>query len=242
MKEKRIIFLKAKSDQKELKETSIDAKLTKKLEAQLQEIKDRLSKKRTTKKIEKIHEKVGAIKAKLSRLRWLYDIEYTEDIDKGIVTDIKWERKKEREKTKGEYFLRYTKNAIEENKIGDAYNMTRDVESVFRCLKTDLDIRPIYHQKDKYIESHIWLGVMAYQVVNYIRKNLKDYNINYSWSTIIKKMRSMQTSIVSVNNDKDEKLFIKLCTRPNTTHKKIFEALKFKSRPYVRKTNVVTHL
>ena len=235
-------FLKVKSDQKEIKEVSMDAKLTKRLEAQLQEIKDRLSKKRTLKKIEKIHEKVGAIKAKLSRVGWLYDIEYTEDIEKGIVTDINWKRKKEREKPKGIYFLRYTKNAIEEDKIWDAYNMTRDVESVFRCLKTDLDIRPIYHQKDKYIESHIWLGVIAYQVVNYIRKNLKENNVNYSWSTIVKKMRSMQSSIVSVNNNKNEKLFIKLCTRPNTEQKKIFDALNFKARPFVRKTNVVTNL
>jgi len=37
---------------------------------------------------------VGAIKAKLSRVGWLYDIEYTEDKERGIVTNIKWERQK----------------------------------------------------------------------------------------------------------------------------------------------------
>ena len=235
-------FLKVKSAQKVLKEKSIDDKLTQRLEAQLVEIKEKLTKKRTIKKIAKIHEKVGSIKAKLSRVGWLYDITYIEDVEKGIVTDIKWERKKEREKPKGEYFLRYTKNAISEDKIWDAYNQTRDVEAVFRCLKTDLDIRPIYHQKDEFIESHIWLGILAYQVVNYIRRELKQNDINYSWSTIVKKMSSMQTSVVSVKNDKDEKLYIKLCTRPNTDQKKIFDALNFKSRPYVRKTKVVTNL
>ena len=235
-------FLKVKSAQKVLKEKSMDAKLTKRLEAQLTEIKEKLSKKRTVKKIAKIHKKVGAIKAKLSRVGWLYDIIYVEDTEKGIVTDIKWERKKEREKPKGEYFLRYTKNAISEDKIWDAYNQTRDVEAVFRCLKTDLDIRPIYHQKDEFIESHIWLGILAYQVVNYIRRELKQNDINYSWSTIVEKMSSMQTSVVSVNNNINEKIYIKLCTRPNTDQKNIFDALNFKSRPYVRKTKVVTHL
>jgi hypothetical protein len=126
-------FLKVKSAQKVLKEKSIDDKLTQRLEAQLVEIKEKLTKKRTIKKIAKIHEKVGAIKAKLSRVGWLYDITYIEDAEKDIVTDIKWERKKEREKPKGEYFLRYTKNAISEDKIWDAYNQTRDVEAVFRC-------------------------------------------------------------------------------------------------------------
>ncbi len=98
----------------------------------------------------------------------------------NIVTDIVWERIKEREKPKGEYFLRYTKTAVSENDIWQVYNLTRDVEAVFRCLKTDLDTRPIYHQKDEFIEPHICLGIIAYQIVNYIRTTLKDNNIDYS--------------------------------------------------------------
>lgn len=235
-------FLHVKSDQKQKKEQSMDDKLTKRLELQLQELKDKLSKKRTIKKTEKIHEKVGRIKEKLSRVGWLYDIKYTEDKEKGIITDISWERQKRREKPKGEYFLRYTKNAISEDDIWQVYNLTREVESVFRTLKTDLDIRPVYHQKDAYIEPHIWLGIIAYQVVNYIRNSIKNSNITYSWTTILEKMNSMQSSIMSVNNDKNEKLYIKLCTRPTTDQKNIFDSLNFKYRPYVRKTKLVPQL
>lgn len=235
-------FLHVKSDQKELKEVAMDTKLTQRLEEQLNDIKQKLSKKRTLKKISKVHEKVGAIKAKLSRVGWLYEISYVEDPKKDIVTDLNWKRIREREKPKGEYFLRYTKTAIDEDKIWDAYNLTRDVEAVFRCLKTDLNIRPIHHQKDKYIEPHIWLGIISYQVVNYIRKHLKTKNINYSWSTIVELMKSMQCSLNTINNDKNETLYIKLCTRPNKIQKEIFDALQFKHRPYTRKTKVVTQL
>jgi len=207
-------FLHVKSDQKEKKEVAMDQKLTQRLEEQLNEIKRKLPKKGTLKKISKIHEKVGAIKAKLSRIGYLYEITYTQD----------------------------TKKAIDEDKIWDAYNLTRDVEAVFRCLKTDLNIRPIHHQKDKYIEPHIWLGIISYQVVHYIRKNLKAQNIDHSWSTIVQLMKSMQCSLNTINNDKNETLFIKLCTRPNKVQKDIFKALKFKDRPYTRKTKVVTQL
>ena len=235
-------FLHIKSDQKLKKESAIDNKLTSRLEAQLQDIKDKLPKKGTLKKAEKVHEKVGRIKAKLSKIGWLYDIKYTEDKEKGIVTDINWHRVKEREKPKGEYFLRYTNNTISEAEIWDVYNMTRDVEAVFKCLKTDLRIRPIHHQKDKYIEPHIWLGIMAYQIVTYIRKGLKEKNIDYSWTTIVEKMKSMQTSIVSMNNNENEKIYIKLCTRPTIEQQLIFDSLNFKHRPYVRKTKVVPQL
>ena len=235
-------FLHVKSDQKKIKEESMDHKMTVRLEAQLNDIKQKLKKNRTLKKIDRVHEKVGAIKSKLSRIGWLYNISYTEDVKKGIVTDINWERIKERERPKGEYFLRYTKQAIAEDKIWDAYNLTRDVEAVFRCLKTDLDIRPIYHQKDEYIEPHIWLGILAYQVVNYIRRNLKQQNIHYSWSTIVEKMQSMQSALVTVDNENNEKIYIKLCTRPSKDQCAIFDALKFKHRPYVRKTKVLTQM
>ena len=235
-------FLHVKSAQKKKKEESIDKKLTERLEAQLQEIKDKLPKPRALKKTEKVHEKVGKIKAKLSRVGWLYDIKYTEDKATGIVTDITWKRIKEREKPKGEYFLRYTKNAVSEDDIWQVYNLTRDVEDVFRCLKTDLDIRPIYHQIDGFIEAHIWLGIIAYQIVNYIRTTLHDSKITYRWTTIVEKMRSMQSSIVSINNSNNEKLYIKLCTIPTTDQAKIFDALKFQHRPFVRKTKVVPQL
>jgi len=194
-------FLHVKSDQK----------ITLRLETQLNDIKQKLSQKGSIKKINKVYEKVGAIKAKLSRIGWLYDITYNEDNEdneNGIITDINWNRVKKRERPKGECFLRHTKKAIAKDKIWDAYNLTRDVESVLRCLKTDLDIRPIYHQKNEYIESDIWLGIIAYQVVNYIRKNLKQQDIHHSWSIIAKKMKSMQSSVITVNNDKNEKVYI----------------------------------
>lgn len=235
-------FLHIKSDQKLKKEVSIDNKLTLRLEAQLQDIKDKLPKKGTLKKTEKVHEKVGRIKGKLSKIGWLYDIQYTENKEKGIVTDINWHRVKERERPKGEYFLRYTNNTISESDIWDVYNMTRDVEAVFRCLKTDLKIRPIHHQKDKYIEPHIWLGIIAYQFVNYIRKELKENDINYSWTTIVETMKSMQTSIVSMKNKQNKKIYVKLCTKPTVDQKLIFNSLNFKHRPFVRKTKVVPQL
>jgi len=235
-------FLHIKSEQKEKKETSMNEKLTKRLEDQLQEIKDKLPKKRTMKKISKIHEKVGAIKTKLSRVGYLYNITYTEDQEKGIVTDLHWERIKEKEKPKGEYFLRYTQKANDNDTTWDLYNLTRDVESVFRCLKTDLDIRPIYHQKDKYIEPHIWLGILSYQVVNFVKQKLKKSNINHSWTTIVNKMNSMQSSTVIMKNDKEDMIYTKLCTRPNTDQIAIFDALNYKHRPFIRKTKVVTQM
>ena len=136
----------------------------------------------------------------------------------------------------------YSKNNLTEKEIWDAYNLTREVEASFRCLKTDFNIRPIHHQKDAYIEPHIWLGIIAYQVVNFIRQVLKDKKINYSWTTIVEKMKSQKCSLISMSGKGNKRIFSKLCTRPNKDVKKIYEALDFKERPYTRKTKVVTQM
>ncbi|MFP4289690.1 MAG: hypothetical protein ACLFQS_10570 [Bacteroidales bacterium] len=121
-------------------------------------------------------------------------------------------------------------------------NLCKALHKLFRILKTDLDIRPVYHQKDAYIEPHIWLGICAYQVVNFTRKRLAERNINHCWRTIKEKMRSMQSSIVSVDNDKNEKVYIKLCTKPTKDQKDIFTAMNFRERPFVRKTKLVPQM
>ena len=233
-------FVHIKSDQKQLKEQSMSDKITQRFEQSMNYLKEGLNKPRRLKKIIPVHEKVGRIKKQFSKVAKLYEITYKEDSKKGVVTDINWTLQKQKQTPNGQYFLRYSKQLLTEKEIWDTYNMTRDVEATFRCLKTDLNIRPIFHQKDKYIESHIWLGIVAYQFVNYIRIKLKQNNINYSWTTIVQKMQALQCSIQSVKKNDGDMIFMKLCTKPNSDLYAIFEALNFKERPFVRKTKVVT--
>jgi len=236
------LFLHISSDQKALKEESMDQKITQRFEEKLSYLNQGLSIPRRTKKIAMVHEAVGRLKNKFSKVAKLYEIQYTEDTDKGVVTQIKWNRLKGKEKPAGQYFLRYSKPDLEEKQIWGLYNLTREVESSFRCLKTDLNIRPIHHQKDQYIEPHIWLGIIAYQVVNYIRNTLKENEINLGWKMIVEKMKTQKCSQISMDAKDNKRIYTKLCTRPNEEVKKIYKALGFKERPYVNKSKVVTQL
>jgi hypothetical protein len=235
-------FLHIKSEQKGVKEKSMDEKITRRFEERLNYLKEGLLLPRRTKETIHVHEAVGRMKDQFSKVAKLYKIEYEQDTIKGVVTDIKWTRLPEREKPKGEYFLRYSRKHLTEEEIWGVYNLTREVEYSFRCLKTDLNIRPIHHQKDPYIEPHIWLGVIAYQIVNYIRQTLKENNINYSWGTIVEKMKTQKCSTIMMDAKGAKRIYMKLCSRPITDVQRIYDALSFKNRPYVRKTKVVTQL
>lgn len=235
-------FLRVKSENKSIKESSIDEKLTQRFEQRLEYLKQGLSIPRRLKKITAVHEHVGRLKDQFSSVSKYYQVNYLEDQESGLVKDITWERVKEKERPPGEYFLRYSKEKLTEKEIWDIYNLTREVEASFRCLKNDLDIRPIYHQKDKYIEPHIWMGLLAYQIVNFIRLGLKDKGINHSWSTISTIMQSQQCATVSINAKGNKKAYARVCSRPNGEAAQIYDTLGWKHRPYTRKLNVVTQL
>jgi len=233
-------FLRVKSENKGKKEASIDEKLTQRFEQRLTYVRQGLDKPRRLKKITPVHKHIGRLKDQFSSVAKYYTINYVEDRENNLVKDITWTRNTEKQKPNGEYFLRYSKKHFTEKDIWYVYNLAREVEASFRCLKNDLDIRPIFHQKDKYIEPLIWLGLLAYQVVNYIRLRLRDKNINYSWSKISTIMQAQQSATVSMNAKEGRKIYARVCSRPNKQTRQIYEALGWKTRPWVRKINVMT--
>jgi hypothetical protein len=71
---------------------------------------------------------------------------------------------------------------------------------------------------------------------------LRDKGVNYSWKTIVEKLKTQRLTTTKINVKDNKMAYIKTCTRPNTDVKRIYEALSYKDRPYIRKTKVVTQL
>jgi transposase len=97
---------------------------------------------------------------------------------------MKWEfveNKIKQDKSRGVYFIRTNHDTTSESKLWDVYNTIREVEATFRGLKTDLNIRPVHHQNDDRIDAHMYLTILAYQLVNTIRHMLKNNGINHGW-------------------------------------------------------------
>jgi hypothetical protein len=44
--------------------------------------------------------------------------------------------------------------------MGNLSNIIREIEDSFRTLKTDLDLRPIYHKTDVSTMAHLHLGLL----------------------------------------------------------------------------------
>ena len=232
-------ILYVKSEGKTKKEDSMTDKLSERFEEGLAEIKLALSKKGGTKKEDKVHQRIGRLREKYKSVHAQYKIDTKSE--KGKITELVWSKTKDKKEFSGIYFIRTSISSTEEN-LFKIYNILTEVEASFRVLKTDLSLRPVYHQKDQNVLAHINLGVLAYQVVNTIRYQLKRKNIKHDWKNIVRIMNTQKMVTNSMKNKKGEKIIIRTCTVPSVQVEKIYRSLDYKPAPFYRLKSVLPEL
>ena len=252
-------YLKIESDTKEIKERSMNEHFKRGFEEGLHRIAESVKKKSGVKLEDKVYERIGRLKQKYPSIHRYYEIDVEtkkplgirgstlwkiNDVlqnQKSIVTDVKWRIKPgvDINATSGVYFLRTSLEAQSEENIWLFYNTIREVEATFRVLKTDLDLRPIYHKKDESTMAHLHLGLLAYWIVNTIRHQLKGKDIHSGWKELVRVMNTQKAVSTLAQNVSDQVIKIRRCSEPNQNVRKIYDALKYKYAPFVKKKSVV---
>ena len=235
-------YLKVSSEGKQLKETSMHNQFTERFEEGLQIIFKAIGSKHGTKQYDKVNQRIGRLKQKYPSVHRMYRIELDKD-EKNVCRSMQWSRIEEQEnrieENQGVYFIRTSLTRKGESLIWVVYNCIREVESSFRCLKSDLNLRPLFHQTDDACDAHLHLGLLAYWVVNTIRFQLKKEGIRSDWREIVRVMNTQKCVTTTMCNDKGQTLAVRCCSQPTEKVRLIYAALKMKEAPFVRKKSVV---
>ncbi len=77
------------------------------------------------------------------------------------------------------------------------YVTLTDVEAVFRSLKSELGLRPIFHHKQHRADGHLFISVLAYQAVQVLRARLKKAGACDSWTTLRQALTPLQRTTTS---------------------------------------------
>ena len=146
-------LLKVKSPSKALKEESMNRAFRKRFEAGMEAIAASLTKKGGTKKYEAVVKRIGKLEGRYPSIARYYSIAVEKD-EKDKVTSVTWTVEVPDGEVFGTYFLRTNVRTLDEKTAWDYYNLIREIECSNRQLKTDLNLRPIYHQKDDRSDAH----------------------------------------------------------------------------------------
>ena len=240
-------YLKVDSPLKALKESSMSHLFVQRFEDGIKNMTSSIHKKGGVKNYGKVCERIGRLKARYPSVNKMYSIEIEKDAQDKC-TEIKWDLIPgafvEKREEQGVYFLKTSLKKAndsvgQEALIWSVYNCIRNIESSFRILKNDLNLRPIYHRTDEACEAHLHLGLLAYWLVNTVRYKLKKHNIHSEWNEIVRVMNTQKVVTTCVENNKDQVIRIRKCSELTEKVKLFYDALGYKYAPFIRKKSVV---
>jgi len=99
-------------------------------------------------------------------------------------------------------------------------------ENAFRNMKSPLLLRPVYHQVERRVDTHVFLSVLAYHLLMAIEKTLLDKGIHTSWETVREALRTHQVCTVVLPTDTGAVLRIRKGSTPEAIHRQIYALLE----------------
>ena len=124
----------------------------------------------------------------------------------------------------GVYCLRSNETDWGEERLWRTYMTLTDLEPVFRSLKSELGLRPVYHFKEGRGDSHLFI-MLAYRRVQLLRRQLKGKGIDLGWRTL-RDILSVQQRVTARLTQKDGRtLLVCKATQSEPKLKAIYDAL-----------------
>ncbi|MDI9571362.1 MAG: IS1634 family transposase [Pseudomonadota bacterium] len=218
------------STDKQVKEEGIRNRFEKRFESSLEKVRDALVKKHGTKRYDKVLEKIGRLKERFRRVARRYEISIQKDEDSGLATAISWVRK-EQPSLPGVYCLRSNRLDFKEQEMFDIFTMLTDIEDTFRSMKSELGLRPIYHQNEHRCDGHLFITVLAYHIAHAIRFQLRKRGIADHWATIRKVLSSHIRISTTMKREDGKVIHVRKSSKPELAHRVIYDALHLSHRP-----------
>ncbi|MDZ7697736.1 MAG: transposase [Deltaproteobacteria bacterium] len=209
------------------------------MEAGLSYLREGLSIKRRLKKYDKVLERIGRLRQQNSRVSKGFDIQVKQKGNKAV--DIIWtfDETHLSKPYRGTYFLRTDRHDLDDARIWSIYVMLTIVEDAFRCLKSELGLRPNFHHKPDRIEGHLFVTVLAYHLLHYIRYKLNDAGLFHRWPTIKSWLNTHRITTTNLPKKEGGVIHVRYCTTPTLKQQEVYSALKITGVP-MRQKKVTT--
>jgi transposase len=222
------------STRREKKEQAINNRINERFLEAMNKLEQGLHKKRCVKKYDKVLERIGRIKQRFSKAAKQYKIKVQKNKKTGNAVKITWNHKsdlKTKEGLPGVYCLRTNYTTLTESELWHTYTMLTDLESVFRSLKSELGLRPVYHQTTDHVSGHLFITVLAYHLVHTIRYQLKQSGIDISWDNLRQRLTGQNRNTISMQCKNGNVIHVRKSTRPEPEQQKIYRVLGVDMHP-----------
>jgi transposase len=174
---------------------------------------------------DKVHEAIGRLRERYSRVARYYRMAFNKETGEFVWSEDT-ARKARAVELDGSYMLKTDRDDLSDEDIWKLYSLLTRIEAAFRDLKGPLAERPIFHQIDKRVETHIFICVLAYHILAAIEKMFRDRGVYISWESARKELRTHQVVTTTMPAKNGRLLKIRKDTKPEPVHKAIYKLLQ----------------
>ncbi|MEX2577820.1 MAG: IS1634 family transposase [Verrucomicrobiales bacterium] len=124
----------------------------------------------------------------------------------------------------GNYVLR-TDRSLGAARTWSLYMTLLQAEEGYACLKGSLGLRPNFHQLEERVEAHIFLSVLAYHLLCWVREKLRDSGDVRDWKTIRRLLSTHSLATTRLPLEDGRVLHIRKATIPDAEQARVYRAL-----------------
>ena len=224
-------FLLCRSADRRAKERAMHERFSKRIEERLGSLERRLERSRKRLDREAIGRQIGRILAQNSRAAGRYEIRVENDLTRDSGLRLQWSAKPEWEAwashSEGTYILRTNVRDWNSEELWRTYIQLTEAEAAFRIHKSDLSIRPIWHQKAERVQAHILVCFLAYVLWKTLEQWQQRAGLGSSPRTILEEIGHIQSTdvVVPLADEPRRELRIRCVVRPDKAQAMLLDRL-----------------
>jgi len=208
------------------KEQAIRRRFSARMERALKHLAQRVEKGQL-KDRQKIERRLGRIQARHPQVTDLYTMGITErEGHLAVEWKILEERRAWREAREGTYLLRTNLQGESAEELWTKYIQLTEAESAFRALKSELSIRPLFHQLEPRVKAHLLVAYLGYALWVTLKHLLRQSPSDLSPARALALLCTLQSADIVLPTTDGRELRLRRITEPSPEQKQLLQQLK----------------
>jgi transposase len=224
-------FVLCRSADRRAKEAAMRSRFELRIEEDLKKLANRLDRTRKKPSRSQVERQIGRMLGRNSRAAGLFDIGVSEvlrDGKKGFLK-VTWNKREAwrqwAQLSEGCYLLRTNLQGHGPEGLWKTYIQLTDVEEVFRTHKSELSIRPIWHQKEKRVQAHILFSFLAYAMWKTLQTWMERAGLGRGVRTVIEELARIKANEVRLPTTTGREVSLCCLTKPDGPQRALLDRL-----------------
>ena len=222
-------FVLIRSVERREKERAMHARFARRIEDGLTRLGARLRRARRPLDVRRLERQLGRLLERNQRAAGRYVIDFVPDPTQPAGVRLDWSARPEWDDwarwSEGCYVLRTNVTDWSPEDLWRTYIQLTDVEAAFRIQKSELGIRPVWHQRTDRVQAHILVCFLAYVLWKTLEQWQRRAGLGQSPRTIFDELRRIQSTDVVLPTEDGRELRLRCIVRPDAAQAALLDRL-----------------